>query len=62
MKTSQKIVDAPKLKVALLLPAGLTSGRGQLRTQCVKLTPHTRELVKELLNCSITLLQQLLLA
>jgi hypothetical protein len=41
-QTSQEVIGTTKLKVALLLPAGITSGQRQLRTKSVKLMPHCR--------------------
>jgi hypothetical protein len=60
-KPSQKVVGLTKLKCNCLISAGLTGGRGQLRTKSVKLTPNNRKLIKEILNCSVTLTKKLLL-
>jgi protein required for attachment to host cells len=57
-KLSQKVVGPTKLKCSCLISAGLTSGRRQLR---VKLTSNNRKLIKEVLNCSVTLAKNLLL-
>jgi hypothetical protein len=50
-----------KLKCSCLISAGLTGGRGQLRAKSVKLAPNNRKLIKEILNCSVTLAKKLLL-
>jgi hypothetical protein len=50
-----------KLKCSCLISAGLTCGRGQLRAKSVKLAPNNRKLIKEILNCSVTLVKKLLL-
>jgi hypothetical protein len=60
-KPSQKVVGPIKLKCSCLISAGLTSGRRQLRAKSVKLTPNNRKLIKEILNCSVTLAKKLLL-
>jgi hypothetical protein len=44
-----------------LISARLTSGRRQLRVKSVKLTQNNRKLIKEVLNCSVTLAKKLLL-
>jgi hypothetical protein len=60
-KSSQKIISPTKLKCCHLISAGLASGRRQLRAKSVKLTPNNRKLVKEVINCSVTLSKKLLL-
>jgi hypothetical protein len=60
-KLSQKVVGPTKLKCSCLISAGLTSGRRQLRVKSVKLTSNNRKLIKEVLNCSVTLAKNLLL-
>jgi hypothetical protein len=60
-KPSQKVVGPMKLKCSCLIFAGLTSGRRQLRAKSVKLTPNNRKLIKEALNCSVTLAKKMLL-
>jgi hypothetical protein len=60
-KPSQKVVGPMKLKCSCLISTGLTGGRGQLRAKSVKLVPNNRKLVKEILNCSVTLVKKLLL-
>jgi hypothetical protein len=60
-KLSQKVVGPTKLKCSCLISAGLTGGRGQLRAKSVKLASNNRKLIKEILNCSITLAKKLLL-
>jgi hypothetical protein len=60
-KPSQKVVGPMKLKCSCLISAGLTSGRGQLRAKSVKLAPNNRKLIKEILNCRVTLTKKLLL-
>jgi hypothetical protein len=60
-KPSQKVVGSTKLKCSCLISAGLTSGRRQLRTKSVMLTPNNRKLIKKVLNCSVTLAKKLLL-
>jgi hypothetical protein len=61
MKPSQKVVGPTKLKCNCLISAGRTGGRGQLRAKSVKLAPNNRKLVKEILNCRVTLAKKLLL-
>jgi adenine-specific DNA methylase len=61
-KPSQKVVGPTKLKYNHLISAGLTSGMRQLRAKSVKLTPNNRKLIKEVINCSVTLSNKLLLA
>jgi hypothetical protein len=61
MKPSKKVVGLTKLKCSCLISAGQTSGRRQLRAKSVKLTPNNRKLMKEVLNCSVTLAKKLLL-
>jgi hypothetical protein len=61
MKLSQKVIGVSKLKGSLLILAWLISGRRQLRTKSVDLTPNSRELIQESINCSITLAKKLLL-
>jgi hypothetical protein len=61
MKPSQKGVRPTKLKCSCLISTRLTSGRRQLRVKSVKLTPNNRKLIKEVLNCSVTLAKKLLL-
>jgi hypothetical protein len=60
-KLSQKVVGPMKLKCSCLISTGLTSGRRQLRAKSVELTPNNRKLIKEVLNCSVTLAKKLLL-
>jgi hypothetical protein len=60
-KPSQKVVGPTKLKCSCLISTGLTGGRGQLRAKSVKLVPNNRKLIKEILNCSVTLAKKLLL-
>jgi hypothetical protein len=60
-KPSQKVVGPTKLKCSCLISAGLTSGRRQLTAKSVELTPNNRKLIKEVLNCSVTLAKKLLL-
>jgi hypothetical protein len=60
-KLSQKVIGLTKLKCSYLISARLTSGRRQLRAKSVKLTPNNRKLIKEVLNCSVTLAKKLLL-
>jgi hypothetical protein len=50
-----------KLKYNRLISAGLISGRRQLRAKSVKPTPNIRKLIKEIINCSVTLSNKLLL-
>jgi hypothetical protein len=61
MKLSQEVVGLMKLKCSHLIPAGLESGRRQVRAKSVKLTPNNRKLIKENFNCSVTLSKKLLL-
>jgi hypothetical protein len=60
-KLSQKVIGPTKPKCSCLISAGLTGGRGQLRTKSVKLAPNNRKLIKEILNCKVTLAKKLLL-
>jgi hypothetical protein len=60
-KPSQKIVGPMKLKCSCLISVGLTSGKRQLRAKSAKLTPNNRKLIKEVLDCSITLAKKMLL-
>jgi hypothetical protein len=60
-KPSQKVVGPTKLKCNCLISAGLTGGRGQLRAKSVKLAQNNRKLIKEILNCRVTLVKKLLL-
>jgi hypothetical protein len=60
-KPSQKVVGPTKLKRSCLISTGLTGGRGQLRVKSVKLVPNNRKLIKEILNCRVTLAKKLLL-
>jgi hypothetical protein len=50
-----------KLKCSRLISAGLTSGRRQLGARSVKPTTNNRKLIKEVINCSVTLSKKLLL-
>jgi hypothetical protein len=50
-----------KLKCRCLISTGLTGGRGQLRAKSVKLASNNIKLIKEILNCSVTLVKKLLL-
>jgi hypothetical protein len=61
-KPSQKVVGPTKLKCNRLISAGLASGRRQLRVKSVKLTLNNRKLIKEVINCNVTLWKKLLLA
>jgi hypothetical protein len=61
MKPSQKVIGLTKLKCSYLISVGLTGGRGQLRAKSVKPAPNNRKLIKEILNCSVTLVKKLLL-
>jgi hypothetical protein len=61
MKLSQEVIHAMKHKSSLLILAWLTSGRRQLRTKSVNLTPNNRELIEESINSIITLAKKLLL-
>jgi hypothetical protein len=58
---SQKVVGPTKLKCSCLISAGWIGGRGQLRVKSVKLAPNNRKLIKEILNCRVTLAKKLLL-
>jgi hypothetical protein len=60
MKPSQKVVGSTKLKCSCLISARLTSGRGHLRAKSGKLAPNNRKLIKEIINCSVTLGKELL--
>jgi hypothetical protein len=60
-KSSQKVVGPTKLKCSCLISVGLTGGREQLRVKSVKPAPNNRKLIKEILNCSVTLAKKLLL-
>jgi hypothetical protein len=60
-KPNQKVVGPTKLKCSCLISAGLTCSRGQLRAKSVKLAPNNRKLIKEILNCRVTLVKKLLL-
>jgi hypothetical protein len=60
-KSSQKVVGPTKLKCSCLISAGLTGGRGQLRTKSVKLAPNKKKLIKEILNCRVILTKKLVL-
>jgi hypothetical protein len=60
-KLSQKVVGPMKLKCSCLISTGPTGGTGQLRAKSVKLAPNNRKLIKEILNCSVTLVKKLLL-
>jgi hypothetical protein len=61
-KSSQKVMGSMKLKCSRLISVGLTSGGRQLRAKSVnKLMPNNRKLIKEVINCSVTLLKKLLL-
>jgi hypothetical protein len=60
MKASQKVIGSMKLKYSCLISAGLTGGRAQLRAKSVKLAPNNRKLIKEILNCRVTLVKKLL--
>jgi hypothetical protein len=61
MKSSQKVVGSTKLKCSCLIFAEWTGGRGQLRAKSDKLAPNNRKLIKEILNCRVTLPKKLLL-
>jgi hypothetical protein len=61
MKLSQKVIGPTKLKCSCLISVGLASGRRQLRAKSVKLTPNNSKLIKEVINCSVTLSKKLLL-
>jgi hypothetical protein len=60
-KSSQKVIGPMKLKDSYLISIGLASGRRQLRAKSVKLTPNNINLIKEVLNCSVTVSKKLLL-
>jgi hypothetical protein len=60
-KPSQEVIGASKLKGSLLILAWLTGGMRQLWTKSIDLAPNNRELIKESINCSITLTKKLLL-
>jgi hypothetical protein len=60
-KPSQKVVGPAKLKCSCLISVGQIGGRGQLRAKSVKLAPNNRKLIKEILNCRVTLAKKLLL-
>jgi hypothetical protein len=60
-KPSQKVIGPTKLKCSCLIFVGWTGGRGQLRAKSVKLAPNNRKLIKEILNCRVTLAKKLLL-
>jgi hypothetical protein len=60
-KPSPKVIGPTKLKCRCLISAGLIGGRRQLRAKSVKLAPSNRKLIKEILNCSVTLAKKLLL-
>jgi hypothetical protein len=54
-KPSQKVVGPMKLKCSRLISVELASGRRQLRAKSVKLMPNNRNMIKEVINCSVTL-------
>jgi hypothetical protein len=60
-KLSQKVVGLTQLKCSRLISVGLTSGRRQLRAKSVKPMPYNRKLIKEIINCGVTLSKKLLL-
>jgi hypothetical protein len=61
-KSSQKVMGSMKLKCSRVISVGLTSDGRQLRAKSVnKLMPNNRKLIKEVINCSVTLLKKLLL-
>jgi hypothetical protein len=60
-KPSQKVIGLMKLKYSCLISTGRTSGMRQLRAKNVKLVPNNRKLIKEILNCRVTLVKKLLL-
>jgi hypothetical protein len=60
-KPSQKVISLMKLKCSCLISVGWIGGRGQLRAKSVKLAPNNRKLIKEILNCRVTLVKKLLL-
>jgi hypothetical protein len=61
MKPSQEVVGPMKLKCSCLISTGRTGGRGQVRAKSVKLAPNNRKLIKEIINCRVTLAKKLLL-
>jgi hypothetical protein len=60
-KSSQKVIVPTKLKCSCLISVGLTSSTIQLRAKSVKPTPNIKKLIKEVINCSVTLSKLLLL-
>jgi N-acetylmuramic acid 6-phosphate (MurNAc-6-P) etherase len=60
-KPSQKVIGPMKLKYSCLISTGRTGGMRQLRAKNVKLVPNNRKLIKEILNCRVTLAKKLLL-
>jgi hypothetical protein len=60
-KPSQEVICAMKLKSSLLILAWMASGRRQLMTKSINLTPNSRELIEESINNIITLAKKLLL-
>jgi hypothetical protein len=60
-KPSQKVIGPTKLKCSCLISAGRTGDRGQLRAKSVKLAPNNKKMIKEILNCRVTLAKKLLL-
>jgi hypothetical protein len=60
-KLSQKVIGPTKFKCNCLISAGLTGCRGQLRAKSVKLAPNNKKLIKETINCRVTLAKKLLL-
>jgi hypothetical protein len=60
-KPSQKVVGPTKLKCSCLISVGLIGGMGQLRAKSVKPKSNNGKLIKEMLNCSVTLVKKLLL-
>jgi hypothetical protein len=44
-----------------LISTGRTGDRGQLRAKSVKLAPNNKKMIKEILNCRVTLAKKLLL-
>jgi hypothetical protein len=61
IKPSQKVIGLTKLKYTHLISTGLTSGRRQLGDKSVKLMLNNINLIKEILNYSVTLSKKLLL-
>jgi hypothetical protein len=61
MKPSQKVIGPMKFKCSCLISTGLTGGRGQLKAKSVKLVPNNKKLIKEIINCRVTLAKKLLL-